>query len=860
MSGKRYNDGMIYTNDKCVGCNRCVHICPTLGANVSTRQNGKISIDVSDLNCIHCGRCVPECIHGARQIKDDTEEFLESLKNGEDVSILVDPAFYLPFGDDAEKIFGYLKSIGVKGIYDASIGGGICMYEHVKYLKENMDEDGNCDKFLSHNCSGVSNYTSKYFPKALEYFIPVQVPNVCAAIYYKKYHHVTGKFALLTPCSAVRDEFSNSNSGRSINFLIGLKSLKTLIKDVNLDEYYSEIDYKYDGIGMAFIEAGNFSDAVASFFPPTLRFKTYKGLGNNIDRLFNSKNFYVKGVHPFMDETTSCNWGCVNGPSILVDGYNVEDGISKFSDMFRTATKLFSEPDNAYKEKYERLCEKYGYIRDDDFRWEPEENHVQRCKIPDDVMEEIYAAMYKDTDVKKHFDCGACGHKSCNEMVIAIAYGYSKIEDCVHYMNDEIKVQFGVDPMTGLMNRRAFINASEERIRADRTRNYVLVIGDINGLGGINDLYDNAGGDAIIKYVADVVRDYCAGREGICARLGGGSYGICIPHSQANMDAFKEISVINIEHLGIEYPLSLKYGIYRITDHDILMSKAIMYATYAYRNARDHSRNSYTLYTEQMSEEMLTEAEVTQKMRKAKDNNEFVLFLQPKYDHLTGKLAGGEVLSRWIKSDGAMVSPGIFIPVFEKNGFVSELDRYVWDSSFALIDRWIEQKKDIVPISVNVSRISLTEDDVIEYIDELDKKYPRAKQYIQFEITESAYVRGVDIFSKIQKIRNMGFLINMDDFGSGYSSLNVLKDAPIDVLKLDMGFLRGEENVERGNIIISSMVDMAQKLGFRLVAEGVETKEQADMLTDMGCNIIQGYFYAKPMPISEFEALFRTER
>ena len=592
----------------------------------------------------------------------------------------------------------------------------------------------------------------------------------------------------------------------------------------------------------------------SAFFAPGTRFNLYDNFDEDIDLFFDTDEFYVKGLHPMMVEMVSCNKGCVGGPMIDLKGFNKKSGYKTFSDGM-AGIKEDLGIDLMPEERFKALTDKFSNLNDEDFKWECEDNYIQRCHIPEDVIDEIFNSMFKVSEQKRHYDCGACGHKSCLEMVIAIANGFARAEDCVHYMNDDMRARLRIDSMTGIPNRNAFIEAGERLIKENRDEKYVLVIGDINGLGGVNDLYGNAGGDAVIKYVAEVVRDYCVGR-GICARLGGGSFGMLIRVTGKNKERFVKDFSLSVEHLGIEYPLTVKFGIYEITDHDITMNKAIMYATYAYRCAIDKSHNTFTYYTDEMAQTMFKESEVTQKMRSAMANGEFVLYLQPKYDHITGKLVGAEVLSRWVKEDGSLVSPGIFIPVFEKNGFIDELDRFVWKSAFSIVDKWLDAGLEIVPISLNISRISLVDQNVVNYIKELDREFPRVKPYIQFEITESAYVSGEhNIYEKISKLREMGFLINMDDFGSGYSSLNTLKDAPIDVLKLDMGFLRGNKNVDKGNIILSSVVYMAKQLGLNMVAEGVETKDQADMLTKMGCNIIQGYYYARPMPVKDFENL-----
>ena len=460
--------------------------------------------------------------------------------------------------------------------------------------------------------------------------------------------------------------------------------------------------------------------------------------------------------------------------------------------------------------------------------------------------------MHKTTRVKKELDCQACGYKSCYEMVCAVANGYSRIEDCVHYLNDEMKNQMALDSLTGLYNQRGFFKAATRLVADNPGKKFLLVMADINGLGGINDLYSNTGGDLVITYIAKVIEEFTEGR-GVCGRMGAGSFGCVFENTAENIEKFKADTQVSVAHLGIEYPLTLKCGLYEIDSMSVSIGRAALYATYAFRTSKDRSRNTYTFYTEKMTKVMSEEAEVTQKMKTAMENGEFVLYLQPKYDHISGRMVGAEVLSRWIRSDNSMVSPGLFIPVFEKNGFITELDRHVWRSSFKMVAGWLENGQGAVPVSVNISRISLVDDTIIDVIRDLKDKYPAACEYIQFEITESAYADNVsEIFSRVQAIRDMGFPVNMDDFGSGYSSLNLLKDAPIDIVKLDMGFLRGTDNMDRGNIIISSVVNMTRQLGFEMVAEGVETKEQADLLSGMGCNVIQGFFYARPMPQEEF--------
>ncbi len=856
---RRYNDGMIYTNDSCVACNHCVHVCPAVGANVSSNDEGRISVDVSDKNCLHCGTCIRECVHHARRFHDSLEDLLLDIKRGARVPVIIDPTFIVAYGEEkARRVFGYLKSIGITGIYDGSIGADISVYLHAKYLRENADEHGVCEKFLAHNCPGFSNYVSRYAPDALDRFIPVQLPSVCAAIYYRKYKKITGRFALLSPCTAMYDEFSSFNSGRNINYLIGFSTLLEHIGDTDISKYDSWFDLDEQTMGSVICENGMFSNLVSSYFAPGRLFKTIAGIGHRFEGLIKSESIKSKQMHPFMVTVDLCDGGCIVGPAIDPLTVDQEQAVNRFNYLYESSMKSEVDSNCSPDERFEKLSGRFSELNSFDFVWEGEENYHQKCRVPEHVIEEIFTSMHKTTKVKKELDCQACGYLSCREMASAVANGYSRIEDCVHYLNDELKNQLGIDSLTGLYNQRGFFSSATRLVADNPDKRYILAIGDINGLGGINDLYSNTGGDIVISHVSKVISEFADGR-GLCARMGSGTFAVIFENTKENIEKLKADTQVSIAHLGMEYPLSIKFGLYDMGDRSVTMGRAVLYATYAYRTSKDKSRNTYVFYTDEMSKSMSEEAEVTQKMKSAMANGEFVLYFQPKYDHDSGDMVGAEVLSRWIRPDGQVISPGVFIPVFEKNGYISELDRYVWKTSFETVSRWIEAGKNAVPVSVNISRISLLDEAIIPYIRNLKERYPKASEYVQFEITESAYAGNTDeILGRVAHIQEMGFKINMDDFGSGYSSLNLLKDAPIDIVKLDMGFLRGEDHTDRGKVIISSVVKMTRELGFDIIAEGVETKDQADTLASMGCSVIQGFYYARPMPEDDFAASLKS--
>ena len=234
-------------------------------------------------------------------------------------------------------------------------------------------------------------------------------------------------------------------------------------------------------------------------------------------------------------------------------------------------------------------------------------------------------------------------------------------------------------------------------------------------------------------------------------------------------------------------------------------------------------------------------------------NNEFVIYLQPKFDTNTGKLAGAEALIRWNR-DGKLVMPNIFIPLFEKYELITELDTYVLENICRLQQQWRKQEYNIVPISVNESRLHLYNENHINDLIDLVNKYNVQPNTIELEMTETTVVNNVELAKEAEKnVHKLGFIVSMDDFGTGYSSFSMLKNINIDVLKMDKSFFDDVLESRRGKIIIEAVIEMSHKLNIKVVAEGIETKEQVEYLKNIKCDMIQGYYFEKPMTIEKFE-------
>ncbi|MDE6389460.1 MAG: GGDEF domain-containing phosphodiesterase [Lachnospiraceae bacterium] len=280
---------------------------------------------------------------------------------------------------------------------------------------------------------------------------------------------------------------------------------------------------------------------------------------------------------------------------------------------------------------------------------------------------------------------------------------------------------------------------------------------------------------------------------------------------------------------------------------------------YTYANAARISDNGaderqITFFDQEMLGKQMWERWVEDTMEEALNNGEFQVYMQPKYSPINGKLVGAEALVRWISPTEGLIAPGRFIPIFEDTGFITQLDDYMISQVAKLQAEWMIQGKKMIPVSVNVSRAHFAQEGLADHICQLVDAYGPKHELIELEVTESAFFDDKDILVEtVKQLKAYGFHVSMDDFGAGYSSLNSLKDIPLDVLKLDGEFFRGDDDDGRGQIVVKEAIQLARSLDMRVVAEGIEKKEQVDFLAGQGCDMIQGFYFAKPMPIEEFE-------
>lgn len=426
----------------------------------------------------------------------------------------------------------------------------------------------------------------------------------------------------------------------------------------------------------------------------------------------------------------------------------------------------------------------------------------------------------------------------------------------------ELNNVMNYDPLTEIYSKNKFFSASKALLKDNPDKQFAFLRLDIDRFKLINSFFGTAYGDRLLKRVAKRIRDFAKTTE-CCTfgRIDADVFGIFTPY-QGKEETVKQIeqAVEDMKKLSASYNIMIVYGVYVVTDRSLPISFMCDRAALAAKTVKGHYMKSYAFYDDKMRLSIENEQNIINEMSDALENNEFVPYYQPKYDVKTNKPVGAEALARWIHPTKGFISPGVFIPIFEKNGFISKLDFYIWECVCKQLKEWKDKGVPLFPVSVNVSRVNLYNPNLSKIIIELTKKYDVEPKYFNIEITESVYTDdNVMIDDITSQLRNNGFTILMDDFGSGYSSLNVLKDVQVDMLKMDMMFMFKAKYDGRAETIISSVIRMAKWLNIPVIAEGVDKAEQVEFLKSVGCDYIQGFYFSKPLPVAEYEKLISDQ-
>ncbi len=442
---------------------------------------------------------------------------------------------------------------------------------------------------------------------------------------------------------------------------------------------------------------------------------------------------------------------------------------------------------------------------------------------------------------------------------------------------DEIERLTGYDAITGFYKYEKFLENAQEYLQNAKPGQYAIAYQDFSNFKYINETYGYEVGDKILREYAEMLPETTK-RFIMGSRVFSDNIVSLFDATDADMNdmvsfaeycSSKFADKVQKEYFGSNVVCVVGLCPFVVTkDEDIPLKNIISNANLARKEAKRPEKANVIIYDESMGENLLKEVKYANEMEDAFRNKEFLVYMQPKVDLKQHKIIGAEALIRWVKPSGEILYPNEFIPVFEKNKSITMLDYFVYDEVCKYLADRAKKNEPVVSISVNVSRVHLQSiDEMVQYVKALLKKYKIKPEYLEFELTETMSTEKVeDTIKMLNKLRKLGVKVSMDDFGSGYSSLNLLTKLPLDVLKLDKEFLKDFEKDSDGKIIIPSIIDMAKKLKLEVVCEGVETKEQVEFLRDVDCDIVQGYYYSKPVPLDVFtemlsdnEFIFRQE-
>lgn len=419
---------------------------------------------------------------------------------------------------------------------------------------------------------------------------------------------------------------------------------------------------------------------------------------------------------------------------------------------------------------------------------------------------------------------------------------------------------FQKDRTTGLLSKEYFCQQAEKILRSNPNKTYDIICSDVENFKLINDAFGMQGGNKVLKTMGGICQKSTDTLGGICSRFHADQFVSMIEHTEGYSDELYEaLTAETREKCGISN-IVIKWGIYQTGDRKISVEQMYDWALQGARSIKGQYGRYYAFYDDKLRSEMLRDQAILDCMEEALEQGQFQVKLQPKYKAAGGLFTDAEALVRWCHPEWGMQSPAVFIPLFERNGFITKLDQYVWEKVCQLMQQWDKEGLEPVNISINVSRADVYNVNLVDTLLDLVKRYNIAPKRLHLEITESVYTESPeDIIQNVTRLREKGFVVEMDDFGSGYSSLNMLNRMPMDILKLDMQFIRTEMEMPESRRTLRYIIGLAHWLNLSVVAEGVETKEQLEHLRNLGCDYIQGYYLAKPMDPADFEELFRQQ-
>lgn len=446
----------------------------------------------------------------------------------------------------------------------------------------------------------------------------------------------------------------------------------------------------------------------------------------------------------------------------------------------------------------------------------------------------------------------------------ALTDGMAEEEQSIRNLAKDMRKQSRYDTLTGLYTIDAFKGEIRTCLRKQGNQPLALICTNVSHFERVNNLYGLKRADEILTDLSDMLTS-CSLKVKVGCRSVADHFLALVAYEEEKelKETLGRLCVEFGQRMRKKYPEArprLGIGVYRILDKSVEVERMVECANIARKSLRFQKGVNIAFYDVNVFFRMERVKKIERSMKQAMKEKEFKVYLQPKYHLETGEIVGAEALSRWVHADGTMEYPDEFIPIFEKNGFIVDLDFYMLESVCEMLQRRLQEGKKCVSVSINQSRVLLNEEEYPERFAKMLREYHIPPEYLELELTERIFKEDLSEMARIMgELKELGIRWSIDDFGTGYSSLNLLKELPVDIIKIDKSFLDETETSEASKIIIRKTVELTQELSKSVVCEGVETESQADYLRGIQCDIAQGYLYAKPMPMSEFEQLLDEE-
>ena len=423
----------------------------------------------------------------------------------------------------------------------------------------------------------------------------------------------------------------------------------------------------------------------------------------------------------------------------------------------------------------------------------------------------------------------------------------------------QAKAAHSADALTGLSRINDFLRRANDYAMNHPNNQRCMVSIDLGHMRIFNDWYGKREGDALLGEVGDVLRDLEAHGVGFAGHWGQDDFMVCMPFDKKQIEGlyYRILAIVSAHDDAIGFLPA--FGVFPLERGADISLADCDKAKFALGKAKHELKERIQYFDASEYQQNEMEHSLLSDFQRALNSGNVTFFLQPQCDISTGRIVGAEALARWRTADGGYVSPAVFVPVLERNGFVSSLDRCIWKQVFKWIGERLDAGKPVIPVSINVSHVDIMSMDVAAVLDQFARRYRVPARYIKIEITESAFVSDCESVNRLaRRVRSMGYAVYMDDFGSGQSSLSMLRDMNIDCVKLDGCFMVPESS-ERGSEIVQSAISLVKKIKLPVVVEGVETEDQVDFLKNLGCRFVQGFYYHKPMPPADCEELIANQ-